>query len=595
MGFLRRLFGAKKHHNPPPSDGSVPKPAKDKKTWSFVKQSTRYKSTTLPSLNNFDPSTSSAPFSDSLDANKHAIAVAAATAAVAEAALAAAHAAAEVVRLTSGNGPPAGKPATASHPRLAAENIAAAVKIQSAFRGYLAKRMYLIWFFNVVAVDCHLRGPSENVAVSLERIKGPRKFREMDKWVICGSENMSEPHVLMSLCTPKITPNVKWPCFNPFPRSWTSVLEGHCHVAKFLILKARRALRALKALVKLQALVRGHIVRKQTTDMLRRMQTLVRLQSRARATRGNLSDNMHSFKSSLSHYPVSEDYQHSLYGYSTKFDGSVLKVHVVLSANTSFYECLDGEPINMISPILQRCSSNANFRDVDMEKARFDSHWLDNWMEENSWSQTRDGSLKTGHLDDEKSDKILEVDTWKPHLNSSGSSFQAAHHYLSSDYNNENFVAYESPSKRSSKTLYPSLSSREVLPFGSLKLHRGKEEASLRNVEDSPQAFSASSRRGSGSRRGPFTPTKSECAWSVFSGYSGHPNYMSNTESSRAKVRSHSAPRQRIEFERYGSTRRSLQGFWDAGPSSDRDSDFRSKGYPTTNSSLNRIGSANLR
>ncbi|CAJ1952672.1 unnamed protein product [Sphenostylis stenocarpa] len=471
MGFLRRLFGAKKHPNPPPSDGSAPKPAKDKKSWNFVKHSTRYKSTTLSSLNNnFDSSTSSAPFSNSLDANKHAIAVAAATAAVAEAALAAAHAAAEVVRLTSATGPASGRPATGAHSRRLAEDTAAAVKIQSAFRGYLA----------------------------------------------------------------------------------------------------RRALRALKALVKLQALVRGHIVRKQTTDMLRRMQTLVRLQSRARATRGNLSDNMHSFKSSLSHYPVPEDYQHSLCAYSTKFDGSVLK----------------------------RCSSNANFRDVDLEKTRFGSHWLDNWMEENSWSQTRDGSLKNGHLDDEKSDKILEVDTWKPHLNShhsSGSSFQPAHHYLSSDYYNENFVAHESPSKHSSKTLYPSLSSREFQPLGSLKLHKGKEEAPLRNVEDSPQAFSASSRHGSGARRGPFTPTKSECAWSVFSGYSGHPNYMSNTESSRAKVRSHSAPRQRMEFERYGSTRRSLQGFWDAGPSSDRDSDFRSKAYPTTNSSLNRIGSANLR
>ena len=150
MGFLRRLFGgAKKHHHtPPPSEGSAPKPAKDKKTWNFVKQSTRYKSTTLSSLNNFDPSTSSAPFSDSLDANKHAIAVAAATAAVAEAALAAAHAAAEVVRLTSGNGPPAGRPAPAYHPRLAAENTAAAVKIQSAFRGYLVceKTENLVFF-----------------------------------------------------------------------------------------------------------------------------------------------------------------------------------------------------------------------------------------------------------------------------------------------------------------------------------------------------------------------------------------------------------------------------------------------------------------
>ncbi|XP_029128424.1 uncharacterized protein LOC109803661 [Cajanus cajan] len=304
--------------------------------------------------------------------------------------------------------------------------------------------------------------------------------------------------------------------------------------------------------------------------MLRRMQTLVRLQSRARATRVNLSDNMHSFKSSLSHYPVPEDYEHSLRAYSTKYDGS---------------------------SILKRCSSNANFRDIDLEKSRFGSHWLDSWMEENSWSQARDASLKKGHADDEKSDKILEVDTWKPHLNShhsSGSSFQTtSHHHLSSDYNNDNFLAYESPSKRSSKALNPSLSSREVLPFGTLKLHKGKEEA-LRNVEDSPQTFSASSRLGSDSRRGPFTPTKSECGWSLFSGYSGHPNYMANTESSRAKARSHSAPRQRMEFERYGSTRRSLQGLWEVGPSSDRDSDFKSKAYATT-SSLNRNGSANLR
>jgi hypothetical protein len=75
----------------------------------------------------------------------------------------------------------------------------------------------------------------------------------------------------------------------------------------FLVtMKARRALRALKALVKLQALVRGHIVRKQTADMLRRMQTLVRLQARARASRSHVSDSWHTTsKSSHSRYAVS--------------------------------------------------------------------------------------------------------------------------------------------------------------------------------------------------------------------------------------------------------------------------------------------------
>ncbi|CAK8532725.1 unnamed protein product [Lathyrus sativus] len=427
MGFLRRLFGGKKHHNPPPRTTAK----KDKRIWSLAKNSTRDKTNSLPLNNhkNTDPSTS---FAENYDANKHAIAVAAATAAVAEAALAAAHAAAEVVRLTSNtdSGHSAVRPQTPkTGRRCSPAEYDAAVKIQSAFRGYLA----------------------------------------------------------------------------------------------------RRALRALKALVKLQALVRGHIVRKQTADMLKRMQTLVRLQSRARASRMHVSDNMHSFKSSLSRNPVPDDYEHRLHVYRTKFDGS---------------------------SILKRCSSNANFRDMNLERARFGSNWLDGWMEENTWSQIGDTSSKTIHLDDEKSDKILEVDTWKPHLNShhsTSTSFQ--HHHSSCDYNNENFTQHDSPRKRSFK---PHNSS-----FSSMKHQKDKEEvaSSRTTIDNTPQALSASSRLENGLRRGPFTPTKSETSWSFFNGYSDCPSYMAYTQSSRAKVRSQSAPRQRLEFERSSvSTTRSIQG-----------------------------------
>jgi hypothetical protein len=115
MGFFRRLFGAKKKSR---SSKTTPSLSQSKKVDQILLSTTPYDA-------------------HNLDANKHAIAVAAATAAVAEAALAAAQAAAEVVRLTSGGcgGGGGGNVLGGSHRRFVEE--VSAVKIQSAFRGYL--------------------------------------------------------------------------------------------------------------------------------------------------------------------------------------------------------------------------------------------------------------------------------------------------------------------------------------------------------------------------------------------------------------------------------------------------------------------------
>ncbi|MFS7941453.1 hypothetical protein Hanom_Chr05g00476441 [Helianthus anomalus] len=51
---------------------------------------------------------------------------------------------------------------------------------------------------------------------------------------------------------------------------------------------------------------------------------------------------------------------------------------------------------------------------------------------------------------------------------------------------------------------------------------------------------------------GLFTPAKSDSSRSCLSGYSDQPNYMAYTESSRAKGRSVSAPRQRYSVYGYG-------------------------------------------
>ncbi|KAF7806894.1 protein IQ-DOMAIN 14 [Senna tora] len=363
-------------------------PTKEKRRWSFRRSSAAAPAPAPPSSAESNAAATNSAvdgenFDEEEEKKKHAMAVAAATAAAADAAVAAAQAAAAVIRLTGAAGSNNGLARSFEE--------AAAVKIQSVFRSYLA----------------------------------------------------------------------------------------------------RKALCALRGLVKLQALVRGHLVRKQAKATLRCMQALVTAQARARAQRIRM---------------VSED-------------------------NTN-----------------QRQSTSRKATEEEEEEDLF-SHIYD----------------EMDNMNVEENIKIVEMDVCETKCETRRRKNNTNHHHHHhhnrvSTYNNEESFNKVSPA--------PS-----VLTDMSPKAHSGhflEDSTSYTTAQSSPQYYysAISSRPNEAKSSVPFTFPKPPYAESVMSyDYPLFPNYMANTESSRAKVRSQSAPKQRpadyapSSFERQSSRRRaSVEG-----------------------------------
>lgn len=209
----------------------------------------------------------------------------------------------------------------------------------------------------------------------------------------------------------------------------------------------------------------------------------------------------------------------------------------------------------------------------------------------------RDNLSKDHHghsmKDDERSDKILEIDNGKPQFRPKGRNLFYSSHLSSDQYAKEyyshSFTGYKDSTTHRTNAVSPS--SYEIQSLTPLKFSHEVEEGSFCTADNSPQFYSASSRGG---RRSPFTPTKSCGSNSCLSGYSDHPNYMACTESSRAKVRSLSAPKQRPQYERSSSTKRySVHGFSESKASGQRfaslQANFTNKAYPGSGR-LDRLG-----
>lgn len=238
---------------------------------------------------------------------------------------------------------------------------------------------------------------------------------------------------------------------------------------------ARKALNALKGLVKLQALVRGHMVRKKAATTLRCMEALVNVQARVRAQRLRMAAE------------------------ETK-----------LIVQTRF-----------------------NHRKSPQDAKDFDKS-----LEENI--------------------KIVEMDIGgtKPMAKQRNS-------YSTHKPNDPRISTPRASLKLQERPCQISPSPSAITESSPRACSNHFEEYSFGTTHSSAQCYTPIISKPDQARL-PFSYPRSECAEPIYNECSFYPSYMANTESSKAKLRSHSAPKQRpLEtFERQPSrTRRSsLEG-----------------------------------
>lgn len=208
-----------------------------------------------------------------------------------------------------------------------------------------------------------------------------------------------------------------------------------------------------------------------------------------------------------------------------------------------------------------------------------DSHRVKNCQRNGSRSSTnmshdpeRSPLIHHHWMDDERGDKILEVDTGKPNTAPKRRTlFTSSHDQCCQSF-------YSAPPQAS--CLSPSSGEVQSLDVDGSPFY---------TATNSPQYYYTPSVDGS-CKRAPFTPAKSDGSRSCLSGYGDHhPSYMAYTESSKAKARSASAPRQRPQWERASSMNRyPVPGLGDQRCSTLQAS-FSLKAYPGSGR-LDRLG-----
>ncbi|CAO2841839.1 unnamed protein product [Amaranthus hypochondriacus] len=242
---------------------------------------------------------------------------------------------------------------------------------------------------------------------------------------------------------------------------------------------ARKALRALKGLVKIQALVRGYLVRKQATATLHGMQALIRAQATVKSKRAQAQARV------------------SYHGFS----------------GLSQQEFIARRSLELLDDTKSEHGASVHSRRLS---SSFESRAFNPVSEDIP--------------------KIVEVDTGRPRSSSSRG-------WRSSNSPGLRPEPYEPD------PLYPPhISIPNCQHWHDTEWGLTGDECRFSTAQSTPRFMNST-----GPNPGPVTPSKSVCGDNNsyflrhYGNYHQHPNYMANTQSFRAKVRSQSAPKQRPE------------------------------------------------
>ncbi|PHU27935.1 Protein IQ-DOMAIN 31 [Capsicum chinense] len=326
---------------------------------------------------------------------------------------------------------------------------------------------------------------------------------------------------------------------------------------------ARRALIALKGIVKLQALIRGQNVRKQAKMTLKCMQALLRVQARVREQRARLShdggrrsmfaETTNLWDSKYLH-DIRDRKARSRDGSSIADDlrdcpRSLLELESMLQARkeASFKreKSLAHVFTQQVLDEMDVGSEERNERELEET-----SNWLDEWMSSKQWNTSSRGSF-----DRRDSIKTVEMDTPKPYSNMVPNARRSHHSSpLHRQASTPHYTANSPHRQRTSHYNYSAIQPPATPPPCQPKPLQVRPTSPRKSQSTANTPCLRSTSRSNSIMSRYSTSGNDAAAPSV-------PNYMAATESAKARIRSQSTPKQRPstpERERAGSVKKRL-------------------------------------